>query len=819
TLRPRAPHAHPTSPTGRPKPDGRALLLALMLLLGVTAVGGAAQDDRAEQPETSPAAPSVPSTPPPAEEPDAVTEEASAEPGPDDAEAGPTGQVKRSLPAVAEEDKITIINLDYVKVDDEQNILLGEGNIQIIVREPVTEDGVTRCEEVKVSADGVFIDWDADLAIFKGNVRIEREHVVVTQDELRVNLATKATDAEGNIRAALETELFAGPWPAEPLFVEGDTAHVEPEANFMRARRGLLTSCSLSRPHYFFLSPQVDVTPGKQVRLRRPRLRILGSTIVRYPGSLTIPLNRRRSSVIPAFGRNRTEGRFLRMAVPYTSGKEASGAFRLNLTERRGLGIGAEHFVYARRQGGEVFVLWEPQEGSFTSRGRHTYAFSPTFTTDANASFQSNSGFALGSTESSNMGLILRKRSSDLRSTSELAFRRNETTSSFSSSQRSSMQLRDNRRYGGGLRSNLLLNFRETGVTGRADDLELNTQLELRRDNRERPFDWSLQAERRFDLDGDSFTLDDNLSILERSPVLTLRTDSERLSIHALPGLRVDSELSVGQFRQRPTGGDIFRTYVGFALNPRALELGRSALITSTAQVRQGFYSDGTAQYVLGAHIGLEKRYGERWQSDISYDMTDPHGFSPLRFDSVGIRSAARWGLTRRADSFSGSLVQLTGGFDFQRNRHYDMLLRSRFPLARGMLLQLSSGYSLERDTFRPLLMELDRVRPGGIGFGISTRYDMEQQQLGRVRGTLDWPLRKWHLEVLAGYNGIRQELDFADVRVTRDLHCWTATLTYSKQQRSVMLNVGIKAFPVGTPRLGQGIRGQGFDLDQGALY
>jgi LPS-assembly protein len=778
--------------------------LALVLLLGVSATGRVAGEERVEPPQTSPSAPGVPSTPPPAEEP-------SAEPGP--------GEVKPSVPAVAEEDRIDILNIDYLKLDDEQNILLGEGNIQVIVREPVTEEGVTRYEEVKVSADGVFIDWDADLAIFKGNVRIEREHVVVTQDELRVDLGTKAADAEGNIHAALATELFAGPWPVEPLFVGGDAAHVEPEANFVQAQQGSLTSCDLSKPHYFFLSPQVDVTPGRQVRLRRPRLRILGHTILRYPGSLTIPLNRQRSSVIPAFGQNRTEGIFLRMAFPYTSGKEASGAFRLNLTERRGLGIGGEHFVYARRHGGEVFVLWEPQEGSFTSRGRHTYAFSPTFTTDANASFQSNSGFARGSTESSDMGLILRKRSSDLGSTSELAIRRNETTSSFSSSRRSTVQLRDNRRYGRWLRSNVLLNFRETGVTGRADDLELSSQLELSRQNPNRPFDWRLQAERRFDLDGDSFTLDDNLSILERSPVLTLHTDTRRLSAHSFRDLLVESELSVGQFRQRPTGGDIFRTFLGFGLRPRVLKLSGSSQIRSTARFRQGFYSDGTAQYVLGTHIGLENRYGRHWESEISYDMTDPHGFSPLRFDAVGIRSAARWGLTRRAGGFSGSLVQLTGGFDFERDRHYDMLLRSRLPLARGTLLQLSSGYSLERDSFRPLLMELERVRPEGIGFGISTRYDLDRQQLGRVRGTLDWPLKKWRLELLAGYNGIRQELDFADVRVTRDLHCWTATLTYSKQQRSVMLNVGIKAFPVATPRLGQGVRGQGFGLDQGALY
>lgn len=807
----------------RARPYAWGWLLALSLLIGAAMPGMAADDDQA----TGPAAPQpdvaapAPTSAAPAQDDGAGEPLAEAAPAPESAStetpSAPTTEGEPKPVEVSEEDRIDILNVDYARFDEKRNILLGEGNIRVVVREPVTEAGVTRYEEVAISADSMLIDIGSDVAIFKGNVRIERENIVVTQDELEVDLGTKAADARGSVRAMLDTELFPGPWPLEPLYVEGDAVHVEPQANFMRVRRGLLTSCDRDEPHYFFLSPEVDITPGKQLRLKRPRLRILGKTVFRYPGNLTIPLNRRRSSVIPAFGRNRTEGRFLRISFPYTSGREASGAFRLNLSQRRGLGIGAEHFVYAREQGGEVFLFWEPQEGSFTSRARHTYDFSPTFSADTTASFQTNSGYARGSTESSDVGMILRNR--DQNSSFELAFRRNETVSSFGGSIRSTVQLRDDEQYGGGLRSSVLLNFRETGAVGRADDLELNTQLEFGRRNLDRPFDWRLQAERRFDLDGDRFTLDDNLSILERLPVLTLHSSTRRLGVRSLREFPIDTELSFGQFRQRPTGGDIFRTFMRFDLTPRRIQLGGSSEIDWRTQFQQGFYSDGTAQYVIGTRLSLENRYGRHWRSDISYDLTDPHGFAPLRFDAVGTRSAARWRLARTGGGIGGSRVELAGGFDFERDRHQDLLLRSRFPLARGTLFDLSTGYSIERDAFRPLLLELERVRPGGMSFGLSSRYDLELSQLGRLRGTLDWPLRKWRLEVLAGYNGIRKELDFADVRVTRDLHCWTASLTYSKQQRAVMVNVGIKAFAIAPPRLGHGIRGQSFDITQGSLY
>ncbi len=737
-------------------------------------------------------------------------------PTPGETPAQPGDEVEPITSSVPEDDRIDILNIDRVFMDREGKVYSGEGNIRVIVREPVTEEGVTRYEEIRVSADTLLIDENADVAIFTGNVRIEREHMIVTQHELRVDLSTKAADASGGIRAELQTELFMGPWPMEPLFIEGDTVHVEPEVNFIRARRGLMTSCSLTEPHYSFLSPDVKVTPGKQLRLKRPRLRILNST-VRYPGNLTIPLDRRRSSIIPTFGQNRTEGRFLHIAVPYTTGRDASGAFRLNVTEQRGRGYGIEHFFYTSRQDGEVVVFWEPQERSFTSRARHGYDLTSTLIADTTASFQRNSGFARGSTESSNLGIVIRNRG--LNATSELSYRRGETTSSFSTSLRSTVQFRDDRRYGGDLRSNLLLNFRETGASSRADDLELNTQIEFSRRSYDRPFDWRIQAERRFDPDGDSFTFDDNLSILERSPVLTLNSSTERLNSGWFREFPIDTELSVGLFRQRPMGGDIFRTFLNFGARPEPIELGSNSEVNWSTQFRQGFYSDGTAQYVIGTRVGLRNRHGRHWESDIGHDFTDPKGFSPLRTDAVGVRNAARWGLTRRGGGFSGSLVQLTGGFDFERDRHYDMLLRSQFPVAFGTLFQLSSGYSIERDTFRPLLLELERSTLKGVNFGVSTRYDIESKQLGRIRGTLDLPLKKWHLEALAGYNGVSKELDFADIRVTRDLHCWIASATYSMQQRSLQLNLGIKAFAIGTPALGHGIRGQSFDLGQGSLY
>ena len=60
------------------------------------------------------------------------------------------------------------------------------------------------------------------------------------------------------------------------------------------------------------------------------------------------------------------------------------------------------------------------------------------------------------------------------------------------------------------------------------------------------------------------------------------------------------------------------------------------------------------------------------------------------------------------------------------------------------------------------------------------------------------------------------RSLAFADVRVTRDLHCMIATATYSMSLREFRIDLGLKAFPTSPGPLGVGRLGSQFQSGAG---
>ena len=75
----------------------------------------------------------------------------------------------------------------------------------------------------------------------------------------------------------------------------------------------------------------------------------------------------------------------------------------------------------------------------------------------------------------------------------------------------------------------------------------------------------------------------------------------------------------------------------------------------------------------------------------------------------------------------------------------------------------------------------------------------------------------------MAGYNGFSNTFDYRNVMITRDLHCWEASLVYTDQTgfyngRSLMFYLRIKAFPI-FKQFGIGPYGQAQDTSVGDVY
>ncbi len=106
----------------------------------------------------------------------------------------------------------------------------------------------------------------------------------------------------------------------------------------------------------------------------------------------------------------------------------------------------------------------------------------------------------------------------------------------------------------------------------------------------------------------------------------------------------------------------------------------------------------------------------------------------------------------------------------------------------------------------------------------LGTRYDTTIKQLADARLVLNAQLGKlWNIQANAGYNGISNSFDYRSVMLTRDLHCWEASITYIDQSgffknKGIQLNLRIKAFPFFRD-YGAGSFGQTLDTSVGNVY
>mgnify|MGYP006883585537 CR=1 FL=1 len=89
-----------------------------------------------------------------------------------------------------------------------------------------------------------------------------------------------------------------------------------------------------------------------------------------------------------------------------------------------------------------------------------------------------------------------------------------------------------------------------------------------------------------------------------------------------------------------------------------------------------------------------------------------------------------------------------------------------------------------------------------------------------RAATELEWAISPlWQVALVSSYSGYSHRLDTLDVQLTRDLHCLTATLTYSQALNQLTFAVGIKAFPSPLQTYGIGRGGEQFQTLPGQYF
>jgi len=170
--------------------------------------------------------------------------------------------------------------------------------------------------------------------------------------------------------------------------------------------------------------------------------------------------------------------------------------------------------------------------------------------------------------------------------------------------------------------------------------------------------------------------------------------------------------------------------------------------------------------------------------------------------------------------------LSLIGGYNFEQPRFpwQDSVIRMAIQPNPDLLFYTATGYDFNRGTLRQVINQL-RLRHGdNFKLDLGTRYDPTRGKLATAATALDTPIGpKYRLQAVAGWNGLTNTFDYRSFRLTRDLHCWEASLTYVDQggfynNRGFYFNLRIKAFPL-YDNFGVGNFGQALDTSVGQVY
>lgn len=677
-----------------------------------------------------------------------------------------------------------------------------------------------------ITCDSAAADMKARTAIFTGNVVFYVNGQEIKGESLQINIDTKEwrfEKAESRIDPSYFPQMIRA-----PIFLSGASitgvADKEVEVN-----GGGFTTCDLDHPHYYIKAGKVSIWPDRRLIAKDAVFFALGKTILKI-SRIAVPIRQlnNRQILLPNIGQNASEGLFLKTAYSIVATRHSTGNLKLDLMSQKGIGYGYEH-IYNLKAGVGSFQIY-----MLDDRTLNTNSLSARFTHNQ----------TIGSTKVSLLSDF--RRHSFLYSPDSTSLANELRLVSIGRNSATSFGARYSIEEGYGTYKTLTSNLQHTARFGDSGLALINfdyfrsvnpvfsgggssdfvvSQLISRAEyqHTSQTFDWKIKASKISDFSAESFIGGGRFAGLEQLPEMELSTSSERLHIGFLQKLPLNMGITAGVYREDLGRVDTSRATFNLNMPSTILDLSDRLKLTASADFKQYFYGDGTAQYMIGTTVDLHRQIGSRSSAAISYRYLNPRGYTPFRFDYTGQYNVINGRLDiRETDRFKLSLY---GGFNFGEKdyRWQDLALRTTFSPSDNLLIYASTAYDLNRSRWRALVSQI-RLRPQNqLKLDIGSRYDLERHKFASVKTQLDTPVGKlWHIRANGGWNGYTNQFDYRNIQIVRDLHCWEMAITWTDQQgywnnKGLSLNLRIKAFPI-FDGFGIGQYGQPIDTSVGEI-
>jgi len=643
---------------------------------------------------------------------------------------------------------------------------------------------------------------------FFGEVTVTAEHLRLQAAEMSYDAATDTVRASGHVAITpadgqtyygetLEYRPRAGTWafrdwtavlpPAlvgspltAPLYAAGET--MSPGAKGALTLQGAhLTTCNLDEPHYELSAREVELYPGDKLTARDVDLYVHGRRVLHLPW-LFFLLGTQQVPIMPEAGRNDLEGYFVRLPYQYLLNADNLGTLRLDLTQKRGVGLGLDHFYTLGSGRGEAFAYLSTGAEDYTLRLNHTQPLPADTTLDLQLQQRLVSNDYTDPTRTTN--LLARLQRQTARTSSSLELGANSTDGFFTSAAKQLTLQHTIDTGAGSLGYSGEYRASRYGTDG-TEDADL--WHHLRAAHRTGLGELRLNVDQHTDLESTGYS-----SVqLERLPELLLLTDNDRLGLKTVPG---QLTLGWGRYRERSDTDPVSRTLLGWEATPRLTPWKGSALFLSTG-VRQVFYGDAdrTAQYSYHADLNAQVQRGNL-TATLTYGLQEVAGFSPLYMDTLTDRHAIQQTVRYQAP---GLQLTLSGGRDLKWERWQDIALTAEGAPRENLQLRQTLGYDPNTGSWRDAVSQLSWQADARRAVNLRVRYDLEAGRLRDAATQLRWTFgSQWGLQWQAQHDGARFYQH--EWLVTRDLHCWEAALHYDITRHAFGVSLRPKGFDTG---------------------
>ncbi len=675
-------------------------------------------------------------------------------------------------------------------------------------------------QDYTITAESADADLQTNIAVFKGAVKLVTQQQTVEGENLIFNMKSKEWSVQ-NAHSSLTAAELKGNITGE-AFIHGASIHGTRDEVSMDS--GSLTTCDLEHPHYSFAAHDLEIYPGSRIIAHDVSITALNKHLFTLK-SLVIPLKGFRTDLIPQFGTSANEGAFMKAAYPYMATESSQGFLKLDVMQLRGIGTGIDQSYKLGSGSGlgqvSLYYLADKQLGGddITGHLQHQQKFgSVSLSVSTDYSSHAYQYYPVSASQSWQIGM----NESGGHTNTALSFYSN-ANQGYGTYTSNVTSLRHLQQFSGKLSGMLSMDLRNSESSDVSSaDRALESSFELR--NRDEKYDLTLVASKRNDLSSDTSTKSKYYSNLDRLPELRFETDSYRLGERLFLGIPSRLTVSAGRYHEDPSGVTSDRLLLGWEMLGRTYGIGEKSDLNLTAGFSQAYYASDMEQYVLRLGGILTSRLNDCLKTRLTYSYQKPDGYSPFKFDYTSkyhyARAAIDYQNTRKLK------WSLSTGYDFNGNGYswQDLALRLTAQPDPQHGFSISTGYDLNSALWRTLIARVKVDLPGRTSFDVGTKYDMAIGKLALARAIFGVNVGKlWKVEGITGWNGTTNAFDYKAFRLTRDLHCIEASLTYEDEpgytgNGSLQFNIRIKAFG-GQDRFGIGQYGQAIDTSMGEYY